>query len=203
MFFNLPIKDNVKISDKLTWGELSSKIYDAETNYNSAIFVDAHTSFSDQFPELFTTHEKHGENIPIFSTERMLAAIRGITHDLLRYATYHNIEFIDRECRYDISRSVRGAVFTKWITTFRPYNFDCFDCNGYDDDFEAKYCNEFAASIYASHALQLTKDGVPIYIDELMEEPEEISTYLYTLRYRIKHQDSYSLFARRVAESTK
>jgi hypothetical protein len=195
--FNIPIDPETIVYKGRTWKNFTKDIFDSETNYNAELFINSHTSFEAQFDFLFSELPKE---IPIYSIERMLAALRAATHDLLRYAVYHNIEFLPNQFRYDISPAVRASVYMKWISSFRPYNFDCIQCDQYSNPDIAVRSNELASNIYASHALALEKNKEVANIDEFLQQ-EEYETYMYSLRYRIKHQDTYSLFSRRLWES--
>jgi hypothetical protein len=181
-------------------------IYSSELKFNRKIFMLAHESFSTHYQSVFDSfNQSTNQKIPVVSDMRMYTTLRAITHDLLRYATYQVIEFDKKNDRFDICQSVRAAVFTKWIMMLRPYSLDTlsWEIEDKDDLRVITYCNEIAAAFYASTAmfdvLPSNAAGEPQTILDVLS-PDEIQVMLYHLRHRLKHQDSYSLFYRRIKE---
>lgn len=173
-------------------------VFAKELNLTSDYFFASHEAFLDQYKAALSQHDNA---IPILSEERLVAALRAITHDLLRYAIYHRVGFDKRKKAYAICSSVRAAVFTKWILMLRPYSYDLLSTHGKIGGHGLRFCNEIAAVFCASHTLDLTTSkGDAMYFFEAMEE-EELQTLLYHFRYRLKHQDTYSLMYRRIKET--
>jgi hypothetical protein len=209
-FFNIPIPPETRISLYKNWGEIAHDIYASEQRFTETLFKESHLTLIKQYPELMQALDEESLD-DVYIPERMFAAMRASIHDLLRYATYHDIEFNHSDGRYVIGKSVRAGILLKWMMTFRPYVFDSLagikKRNLFPESEEKNvdiftYSNEIAAIIYSNHALGFvgTKDA-PIPASSRPMKSEELITFLYTLRYRIKHQDTYHSLLRRVVET--
>jgi hypothetical protein len=209
-FFNLPIPPDALLPNGKTWSSWQNDIYEAEKTFNEELFVEAHKRFSARYPSLVAGLKAATTAESQFIPERMFSALRASIHDLLRYATYHDLSFLGKESRFDIGRSVRAAIILKWMLTFRPYIFDQASEHRkeklYPDDGKPNvdifvYSSEIAAAIYAVTALQYGGGSKALPIGKKRMGREEMVTFLYTLRYRIKHQDSYHALLRRIVET--
>jgi hypothetical protein len=157
----------------------------------------------------------------IFSVLRGQEVITSCTTDIKRYCEYHQIDVCEGKSGvYDLSNATRASFFIKWVLNFRPIMID----NYFDDatlskqllyafDSETKYpqehidtrlktnpatyqffCNEIFALHVASVALKVNdKRNNPKCIIDIVGD-EELRSIYYALRYRIKHQDSYTLW---------
>lgn len=174
-----------------------------ELKYNKEVFLMAHELFFRSYEKNFKVfNELTSNRVPFISDQRLHSMLRAVTHDLLRYAQYQRISFNEETNRYKICQSVRAAVFTKWVMMLRPYSLDVVSSEKYYDN-EVYFCNEFAAiycaSVAMSDVLPLDSNNNPKTLFDILEE-SELEVMLYHLRYRIKHQDTYSLFYRRIKE---
>lgn len=145
-----------------------------------------------------------------------------ITDDLFRYASYHNVEKRDDES-YAISESVRASYFIKWITKIKPlFTHALLKESSYEKKFVEKSTrievkinknlfllensNEYLALLSSIYILDITGEK-----DKAFEEIHkifplnELQIIFYSLRYRINHQDSYTLLMKafKKAELTK
>jgi hypothetical protein len=167
----------------------------------------------------FTTTNAQEQGLILFG--RLHDVSRAITYDTLRYAKFHNISKISRDgySYYDICESVFASYCIKWIVTIHPLSFDSLvnepisvstpkDLLQQDrsdillEEFYNKrvvqLCNEHYAICVANVILSgNTPDKKYINIISDME-PEEKDAFLYSLRYRIKHQDVYTALLRRI-----
>lgn len=145
-----------------------------------------------------------------------------VTDDLCRYAQYHNIctdmrAASGKEC-YSISESVRASFFTKWILKLRPCVLDYIAESGEyrssnvdshdaaqefrDDPYKAvTFCNEFIAMISLAVILNVEAGEGEINSYHDLFSNVDMSTVFYALRYRVVHQDSYTLLFAKIASS--
>jgi hypothetical protein len=183
----------------------SKEIIETELEFNRKIFSKSFLFFQQKFKSPFDALKLASPNgaIQSLANERVISLLRAVTHDLLRYAVYQRIPFNSEVGRYSICPAMRASVFTKWGMLLRPYTLD--SVNGQTTSagkWIAKYCNELGAIAAASVSMSCItgeKDGKAVFLAEILK-PSELEVFLYHLRYRIKHQDSYSLFYRRIKE---
>ncbi|MGL1959454.1 MAG: hypothetical protein OCD00_19415 [Colwellia sp.] len=147
------------------------------------------------------------------------------TDDMCRYALYHRIG-VKENGTLDISLAARAVFLTKWILKIRPCILDIVERPHHyesvmigDDNFNFSehifsFCNEHFAAMAASIALNipkksnqqstlsttktdLSKKTGAEYIICLLDS-EEIRTFLYHSKYRIHHQDTFTLLFNRL-----
>jgi hypothetical protein len=184
-----------------TTGGFAKKLYDAELRKNVEVFQNSHEAFLKNHSKLCDWFRVESK-APYLADSRVVAMLRAVTHDLLRYASYHVVALNKITGRYDICQSVRAGVFAKWLMLMRPYNLDIMPEVSVPDDVfvDARYSNELAALYVCSYALELhNKKKELLFLHDIMPEGE-LNTFIYHLRYRLKHQDSYSTLFRRIKE---
>lgn len=154
----------------------------------------------------------------LIMSNRLYDIARAMNYDLLRYARFHDIKKIKRDGEevpyaYDISESVYAAYAIKWITMIHPLAFDVFATEPISiptpkgvDKYELSLfyknrflslCNEYYAVFVASVIMASEDNEVNSNILNAMDQ-EEADSFLYSLRYRLKHQDAYSQLLKRI-----
>lgn len=148
---------------------------------------------------------------------RIQDAVVSITDDLIRYGEYNKIEkkcfsigtehvdknglittsYIEDEkgafSAFSIEEPVRAAYFTKWILQLKPSIADRridLKCEGTPIE-RLEFCNEYLALITMARIFNLKRGANRSSYKSLFGE-DSMETLLYSLRYRLVHQDSYS-----------
>lgn len=162
-----------------------SYIGEALDSYSS-VFGDEIACFLAKYP-----------NSEFVSNHRIDEISRACSDDLFRYATYHPVEIKEDASRYGISGQSLASHIVKWVMLFRPILIDSFWSEKSPEDVISKEdhyrrCNEIFSLFIISHiAAGPNSAGKSIpSITDLMGA-EQLTDFLYTLRYRIKHQDVF------------
>jgi len=151
--------------------------------------------------------EHFNESFSPYLELRISDLLVSVTDDILRYAFYHNIATDDNGL-YSVSEPVRAAFFIKWILKTKPCFLDfCLGETKYSSIYidQSKslvtdlslfiLCNENLALLTLTIILDIKdKDGNLVRIEDLFDSNDatDLTTLLYSLRYRIYHQDSYT-----------
>lgn len=149
---------------------------------------------------------------------RLSDLLVSVTDDLIRYARYHKIDTDKRELNgeevYSISEPVRASYFAKWILKLKPAVWDTIiDPKEYrsskteDPEWLRKssshaimHCNEHLALVMLAVLInEKTETSNEIKGFQEFFSGIELSTVYYALRYRVYHQDSYTLLFYKIA----
>lgn len=148
--------------------------------------------------------------------------IRACSDDLYRYAEYHPV--LKNKDEYLIAEPIRASYLTKWLMMFKPLILDSYSSLTSEKSFFEliekskietdsiveffRRANEILAIYVASSALclkiALKKDDERYYLlteympDESNDEKREVRDFMYSLRYRMPHQDVYRAVYRRI-----
>lgn len=176
--------------------------YDVEYQVNSTIFLNViqqHLVFIGLPAK--NNLDFHG----LYLTYRIEDILVSVTDDLMRYASYHNIpKEIGKDSKevYSICEAVRAAVFTKWILKIRASIADKellrYSSSVEDDtsilekrEHRLEFCNEYLALVCVAQIFNIKHTNGKILSFNKFLTKEFLVTLLYTLRYRVTHQDSY------------
>jgi hypothetical protein len=144
--------------------------------------------------------------------------LRACSDDLYRYANYHQV--IKSDARHlEIQESIRASYLVKWIMNFRPLILDSLKNWIKEDDAVStlpeedrkktldflRKSNEVFAVFVASRCLAIPtgavdSDGNPEIhmLTNFLTDDNELEDFMYTLRYRINHQDIFRALFRRL-----
>lgn len=147
----------------------------------------------------------------IYINYRLKDVLISVTDDLLRYAMYHDIKAGTKRANGDevfsIAEPVRASFFAKWILKLRPSIADALLPADYEyvsfhtdkpqqlekPGYRIEFCNETLALIASALILKIPhEDGSTISGYDDLFHARELSTLLYSLRYRVAHQDVYT-----------
>lgn len=153
----------------------------------------------------------------IISPSRLDEFSRACADDIYRYAVYHPLK--DHR---SVLESVRASYMIKWLMHFRPIILDLYA--SFSDDSKTlayftdaeredakefyRKSNELFAIFLASYIIGIAPDdpNSPSLITNFMDvnidgshsvDSREVLDFIYTLRYRISHQDVYRPIFRR------
>lgn len=157
----------------------------------------------------------------VFSKLRLDEFNRACADDLYRYAIYHPVRTEENE--FFIRESVRASYISKWLMIFKPLILDIYGTITTEENIQSylssenkegyanfyRKSNEFFLVCFVSATLGLKrkKNGnyckIFDFLDLNLENQYDASRketldFLYTLRYRIPHQDVYRSIYRRM-----
>lgn len=203
---------------------------EAERVLNQEIFDEAHLRCFLSLAEEGVVDRNEEEWQKFSSSIRVAELINSCTEDIIRYCEYHHIKQ-DASGLFILSGATRAAFFIKWVMNFRPINVDnnlitdteeilgsleAFSQEFFDsEDITSTYsiwgtspqvtsaflCNEIFCLYLIDVAMMLTKKNGEQNSIMAIIRGRELRSFLYALRFRIKHQDSFMPFLNRVLYS--
>lgn len=175
-----------------------------ELNKSVISYLDAALcSFSDEYFEHIAEFKKKFPSVEFASCHRLDEISRACSDDLYRYAIYHRIELEEtgNGKRFKVSGQALCSFLLKWVMLFRPVLIDEYWSDKdpsvtIEKEDVYRRCNELYALFVVAQVADLNHrfapDSTPV-IDSVTEymESDQLEDFLYTLRYRIKHQDVF------------
>lgn len=183
---------------------------------NSAYFCYALEEFSEDHQSDLSFFIKQTGLRSYISEQRVDEMHRACSDDLYRYATYHPVKHSGDV--YDIAEPIRASYMIKWFLMFRPLFLDSILSFSTDSSTEAalkanmaeffRKSNEILALYLATQIIRIGAKFIDgrcsiKFITEVMDgngdiESSEVRDLLYSMRYRLPHQDVYRAFFRRL-----
>lgn len=194
---------------------------------NSKYFDSALEVFNNEYRHYVSAYFMGTGQATYLSKLRFDEFSRACADDIYRYSTYHPLR-----TKSSILESVRASYMVKWLLHFRPILLDSYSTMAPEEQTLSylldsrvdtarqfyRRCNELFAIFLASYILGVHNlaladvIGRPCLITDFMDrnfdgfiDPNrrEMKDFLYTLRYRIGHQDVYRPLFRRFESMSK
>lgn len=186
-------------------------------NDNRDYFFNALECFNAAYTKEITMFVMGTGQSKIVSSSRLDEFSRACADDIYRYAVYHPLK--DHR---SVIESVRASYMVKWLMHFRPIMLDLYSSFNDEsntmnyflaserDDAKEFYrkSNELFAIFLASYVIGVINGDsespslITNYMDINLDggcssDSREVLDFIYTLRYRISHQDVYRPIFRR------